>query len=148
MSPGSGTVVGHPKPAGRWPSLGQKCPGLRPPCSLPSSSGAGDAAELPFSGATPGRGTCLKGLWRSWRCPPSLTIPYCRCAHHTALPRWAPHRPAWRPGLSSNLSRPATPCASGTPWRWESCPKAVPSCERASSFPACSPKTSPTFLLN
>lgn len=104
------------------------------------------------AGGPPQGGTCLKGLSRAGTirlAPPSPTT----AVPVTALPRWPPRRPAGhpglrRPGLGSNPGWLATPCASGTPRRWESCPKAVPSCERASSFPACSPKTSPTFLLN
>lgn len=42
----------HPKLGGNQPSLGQKRPGPRPPCS---SFGARGTAELPFSGATPKR---------------------------------------------------------------------------------------------
>lgn len=61
----------------------------------------------------------------------------------TALPQREPDHPA-----RDGQSQLATPCTSGMPRSWEPCPKAVPSCERARSFPACSPKTSPTFLLN
>lgn len=91
--------------------------------------GAAQSRDLPKgSRAGSARSLCLRG-------PCALGAVLA-----TALPRWP--RPRW-------LSWPAShPCARGMPWRWGSCQKAVPSCERASSFPACSPKTSPTFLLN
>lgn len=70
---------GHPEPGGRWPSLGQKCPGLRPPCGSPGSFNAGDAAELPFSGAAPKR-DLPKGSPVEFRRPPSPATP---CARHS-----------------------------------------------------------------
>lgn len=101
--------------------------------------------RAPFLGGCPR--TYAKSLRPSCPHPPSPAVPYCRCAGHSPTSLATCH-PGGHPGLGGSPSQPATPCASRTPRRWESCPKAVPSRERASSFPACSPKTSPTFLLN